>query len=474
MLIELAKEPPQGDLHVDLCIIGAGPAGICIAAEFSGGSHSVAVLEAGHLEPDWASQMLNLGRSRGPIIRDHPFYLSTSRFRGLGGSQNAWGGWCTPLLDLDLERRDWVPNSGWPLSWSQLLPYYQRAASACGLHVSVAQSMPERPVAGGEVTERLYGFAPRQRTARAIFEQTLASAPELSVYLGANVTELVSSPSRTRIQGVRARSFNGAELSVTARYYILAAGGVENARLLLANEIGNGNDLVGRFFMEHPHVIVGFARLPCKSTWKRYLERIDPELKHATLTAFGLTAAAQRNHQLLNATVQLWPDETVSQAKDDDTFYARLLLRAEQCPNPKSRLTLGDELDEMGVPVAHLNWDLTPKDWESVYRTAELVTEALVRHAGADIELVISRDSAWPPIPENTDHYQGWGCHHSGATRMSGHPSLGVVDPNTRVHGTANLFVAGSSIFPTEGYANPTLTLIALALRTADYLKEIL
>jgi choline dehydrogenase-like flavoprotein len=475
VLIDLTREPVGSPLNVDICVIGAGPAGICIAAEYLRSRHSVALLESGFLEPDEATQSLNLGWARGPILQPHPFYLATSRIRLFGGSQIAWGGWCTPLLALDLERRDWVQHSGWPISMAQLVPYYERAARICGLHESTAYPILERPTLGGELTERRYCFAPERRTAGETFQKLLVEAENVGVYLGMNVTNLDCDRSMKRVEAVRGRTLGGAQLSVTAKLTVLAAGGVETARLLLANGLGNENDLVGRFFMEHPHVLLGSVQLPERSKWDHYLERMSPELGHGTMWALALPAEIQRAHRLLNATVQLWPDnEARSDPRAEDVFHARLFLRAEQCPNPESRVTLGDYPDPLGMPVAQLNWELGPRDWESIYVTAELVRFALARHADARVDLTISKDSPWPDLPSNSDHYNPWGCHHNGTTRMSQDPRSGVVDPDTCVHGMENLFVAGSSIFPTAGYANPTFTLIALALRTADHLKQLL
>jgi choline dehydrogenase-like flavoprotein len=483
VLIDLVTQPVLRTLDVDICIIGAGPAGISIAAEYIGTRHSVALLEAGFPEPDEATQMLNLAWAKGPIIRQHPFYLVTSRLRLFGGSQNGWGGWCTPLLSLDLEDRDWVEHSGWPISMSQLVPYYERAARICGLHESAAHPVPECPAIGGELTERRYYFTPPKRTVGETFLKPLADAENISVYLGANVTTLDCDRSMKRVSTVRARTLGGAELSVTAKVIVLAAGGVENARLLLANDLGNDSDLVGRFFMEHPHVLLGSVELPKRSMWERYVGRMSPELGHLSMWALALSAARQQECRLLNATVQLWPagdagnsskeKEAGDDSQDEDVFRARLVLRAEQSPNPESRVTLGDYPDALGVPVARLDWELQPRDWESICDTAELVRLALVRHADARVALSISRESPWPSLPSNSDHYNAWGCHHIGTTRMSSDPGMGVVDPDTRVHGMENLFIAGSSIFPTAGYANPTFTLIALALRTADHVKRL-
>jgi choline dehydrogenase-like flavoprotein len=472
MLIDLTSKTAPSHLLVDVCIIGGGPAGLSIASEFIGSGRSVALLEAGFLEPDVSTQMLNLGRTRGSMGEKHPLYLSTSRLRLFGGSQVAWGGWCTPLIDLDLECRQWVPDSGWPISRTQLTPYYERAAPICGLHESTARPIPERPVIGGELTERRYYFTPGRRTAGETFRNQLAEAPDIFVCLGANGTEIRCNPAKTRVESMRARTLDGGELTVSAANFVLACGGIENARILLANGLGNDHDLAGRFFMEHPHVLLGTVHLPGKQMWTRYLERMDPELGHGSMLALSVPAETQRRYRLRNATVQLWEDPALNERPDDDDFHARLVLRAEQSPIRESRVTLGEDVDPLGVPVAQLNWEPDPADWASVCATARLVAWALREHAQASTDLQISDDCPWPVFPPNADCYNPWGCHHMGTTRMSVDPDQGVVDPDTKVHGIENLFVAGSSVFPTGGYANPTFTLIALAIRTADHLKH--
>jgi choline dehydrogenase-like flavoprotein len=475
VLVDVTTTPPRQPLEVDVCVVGAGPAGISIAAELADWNCSVGLLEAGSLEPDAMAQLLNLGQAKGPLVRDDLFYLATSRLRLFGGSQHRWGGWCTPLLPADLEVRDWIEHSGWPISMADLIPYYERAARVCGLHESTAHPLPEAPIAGGELTERRYVFAPNRRTVRDAFQQKLSQAENVCVYLGANVTTVCDSRSPGKTVQLRASTRDGSTLSVTAKQVVLAAGGVENARLLLANRLAAGNELVGRFFMEHPHVLVGSVELPQRSHWTRYMEHIDPALGHGVMWALGLPSETQRSHRLLNATVQLWTDvQSAYDREHDDVLPARLLVRTEQSPNPESRVTLGAEVDRLGVPVTQLNWDLQRVDWESVCTTAELVGSALKYHFDAQVYLTVSRDQPWPVLRSNADHYNPWGCHHIGTTRMSDDPRCGVVDIDGKVHGTDNVFIAGSSLFPTSGYANPTFTLIALALRTADRLKNLL
>jgi choline dehydrogenase-like flavoprotein len=472
MLIDTRERPLPQSAEVDVCIIGAGPAGLAVARELSESGQTVLVLESGFLEPDAGAATLNLGWAHGPIVERHPLYLASSRHRGFGGSQNAWGGWCTLLNDLDFERREWVPHTGWPLPRSELSPYLERAYRLSGLHTSAARPLPEAPCFGDELDRVLYHFAPNRQTLGQVLYQGLSAADGITIYLGANAVRLECDSAKRRVRTVLARTLRGDELAIAARNTVLAAGGIENPRLLIANGLGNQSDLVGRFFMEHPHVLVGSATLPASAAWTGFDERFDAALGHGVMAALRVPSETQRRLRLLNATVQLWPEDGETLGTRDG-LRARLMLRAEQAPNPESRVTLSDETDPLGMAVAQVEWAVTPLDWESVCTTAELVSGALERHGSAKVDVTISRDTPWPGVPSNTDHYQPWGCHHVGTTRMSASPGSGVVDTDARVHGMENLFVVGSSVFPTEGYANPTVTIIALALRTAEFLKRL-
>jgi choline dehydrogenase-like flavoprotein len=222
--------------------------------------------------------------------------------------------------------------------------------------------------------------------------------------------------------------------------------------------------------MEHPHVHAGHIDLGGGlDAWRRYFGGRDPELGHAVQWGLALPADTQARRRLLNAALELWPEE--ENPTEAPVHHARLLLRAEQSPNPDSRIVLTSDIDSIGLPMAHLEWNLKPLDWSSIHSTARSIGEALERHAGAHFDLTVEADVRWPPMPKMPDYYEPWGCHHMGTTRMSESPAFGVVDPNGRVHGVDNLFVAGSSTFPTGGYANPTLTVIALALRLVDHLR---
>ena len=138
----------------------------------------------------------------------------------------------------------------------------------------------------------------------------------------------------------------------------------------------------------------------------------------------------------------------------------------EQAPNPASRVRLIEQRDALGMPRVQLEWRLSGLDKRSIRRAHELLARELGRAGLGRLQLMLSEDEhRWPPE-------LGGGRHHMGTTRMHRDPARGVVDPDCRVHGVGNLYVAGSSVFPTVGAANPTLTIVALALRLADHLVE--
>jgi choline dehydrogenase-like flavoprotein len=349
--------------------------------------------------------------------------------------------------------------------------------------------------------------------------------------------------------------------SVQAKTFILATGGIENARLLLLSNkqqpagLGNQNDLVGRFFMEHPrfepariiptnrllptrfyethHVgktsIKGYIGLTTETLRQEQLVDVqltfDPvfdsrlmdaiesqavsslqtlirafrrglkldnlddhlanvlsDLMHWQGAAVGLAPVPVPNPEALSTLLNTPPEEREHLVRDylgDIAFAAyadvsgnipldhiRVGTRIDPVPNPDSRVMLGSTRDQLGQPRAQLNWQLSPLDKQSVRRTLEIFGTELGRANLGRLQINLSDDDAeWPD-----DTRGGW--HHMGTTRMSDDPKQGVTDRNCRVHGIDNLFIAGSSLFPTSGSGTPTLTLVSLALRLADHIKE--
>jgi choline dehydrogenase-like flavoprotein len=508
MFIDARRLPDRSRFEADLAVIGGGVAGITLARALGGSGMSVCLVEAGGLAADAEVQSLYEGENRG--IDYSP---SATRLRYFGGSSNHWGGYCRPLDPIDLEQRDWVPFSGWPMTIDELRRYYESAAKIVEVAPArfddsgywqrmTGEALPEW--ATGRIRLQFVQFSPPTRLGSR-YRDELKKAADVRILLNANVTRIAAVENGAAVERLQIRTLNGLEHSVEARRYVLAAGGLENARiLLLSNDVvpvglGNQNDLVGRFFMEHPH-LGGFAEMVVEDVRrlpKIVRERVTVEGRSAK-AAFNPTQSFLRRERLLNANFmmgvagQVTTDSQTNGADVKDSARRDILLAGrgflsdvrseagkgdaagvwlgmggacEQAPNPDSRVSLSTQRDILGLRKIVVDWRLTEQDRRSFYTNLRsLALEFGALGIGRMHEMVEDR-SEWPR-PLNG------GSHHMGTTRMSDDPSRGVVDGDCKVHSLDNLYVAGSSVFPTSGASNPTLTVVALTLRLAALLKE--
>lgn len=279
----------------------------------------------------------------------------------------------------------------------------------------------------------------------------------------------------------------GRRLEASAGLFVLATGGIENARLLLAsdatqrNGLGNDRDLVGRYFMEHPEGTVGVAMLTGRLD---VADQFAP--RDRRIFGVSLSPRIRAQEQLLNAIIELEFGETyrpesalggtplaiedavhrldhlASRAPTQST-YSLCIARAEQAPNRASRVTLLGERDALGVRRSRVDWRVGEGDHLSLRRTMQRLARELGANRLGRGAVLLNDERPWQRLHEAN--------HHMGTTRMGRSPETSVVDPDCRLHGVTNLFVAGSSVFPTVGAANPTLTLVALALRLGDRLR---
>jgi choline dehydrogenase-like flavoprotein len=558
------KVPNGSQLDADLCIIGAGAAGITLARQFVGRSTQVIVLESGGTEFDARTQAL----AQGECVGLPYFPLEASRLRRLGGTTNHWGGVCRPMEPQDFEPKAWVPHSGWPIGLAQIRPYYERARIICGVASPDWElgswlgkdRLRPLPLAGKRITTRIAQVVPRKaRSFAIVYRPDLEAARNVTVHCESNVTEIRTNDAGSLATRVEVATLAGTRFSVAARRFVLAAGGMENPRLLLLSNrqwpagLGNGHDLVGRFFMEHPRFVggllvptdpnlsvglydhhrvagatlLGYLSIARETQQSERLLEVQMHLRPTMVDSFEhalasgdldevrelVTIVRRRRglddfgRHLANVVADLttWQSFAVpgaplpvpfpevvgelmrstpleAQALIPDLLgdivaggYAkihgapigsvRLRTRIEPVPNPDSRVTLGTERDELGQPRVSLDWRLTTSEHHSVRRSLEILGAELGRVGLGRIRIILDDDDrVWPD-----DLAGGW--HHMGTTRMSDDPARGVVDRDGRVHGIHNLFVAGSSVFPTAGSATPTMTIVALALRLADHLK---
>jgi choline dehydrogenase-like flavoprotein len=514
-------------IEADICIIGAGAAGITLARELIGSPLRVCLLESGGFEPHSRTQALYRAESEGLPIEPHE-----SRLRIFGGSTNHWTGWCRPLEPIDFEKRDWLPHSGWPFDKSHLDPFYERATEILELPSArfdasawVSSEKRELSLTDGLDANSMFQLSPPTMFGRA-YRSGIAVAHNVTAYLYANVVEIVTGESGATVTGLVAKTLEGRHVRASSSIFVLAAGGIENARLLLASNgaqrcgIGNTRDLVGRFFMEHPYFYSArldlAARAPSLALYA-IPSTNPPSINAAAVGIFTFSEELQRAEQLVACAVRPVLHPTYATREE---FYAAgpksarrivdairkmqmpyrpgtevmnvargareiglVLVRrlaeslsrgtpialrtvVEATPDPDSRVTLADKRDILGSRSARVKWKLGEAQRQSSARMHELLRNALARANVGTISLIPeSGDTGWPAS-------LSYGGHHSGTTRMHRSAAEGVVDENCRVHGVSNLFIAGSSVFPTIRYANPTLTIVALALRLADHIKK--
>ncbi len=522
MFIRSREVPPNTEISVAVCVVGSGPAGLGLCLELDNFSGRVALVESGGFEPSADAQDLARAENVGlPFLAP-----DISRCRFFGGTSARWAGFCRPLDADDFMTREWLPNSGWPFAASELAPHYDRAAAICQVEdvewnpqdwfqdVRATSALP--PVGSAFFAANIFRSPNRYfgTSYRAHFERA-----RTEVYTGATVVEIETDDRASRVERVCVEGPGGNRFWIRAKWFVLATGGIENARLLLtANRVqsaglGNGNDLVGRYLMNHPQVAGAWFALKnpnpqltttsqrtipaaqritaSPATMQRegiakfsaYLlpaaqSQVHPWAKGAAFTALtslmGInqkSALVPNRAALMGALLSDVPGLVGDLAtrligRVQGRRILCVLAECEQVPNRESRVRLTAERDRFGLQKASIDWHLTALDKRTIRRGIV----ALQNH----MEAAEVAETVYDPWVLNDDLStfpgEDW-AHHAGTTRMHDSPKQGVVDRHGRVHGVENLYVAGCSVFPTEGMAPPTLTIIALACRLGAHIK---
>jgi choline dehydrogenase-like flavoprotein len=550
MIIDALELNDGESLEGDICIVGAGAAGITLAVELLGSGLSVLLLESGGMQPEEQTQRLYAGAVVEERLHSPPHRYRERRF---GGSTTIWGGRCVPFDEIDFETRGYMPFSGWPLNRGTLVPFYPRASQLCEageFEYSAARAFdrPLKPMIEGFqsehfTTDSMERFScPTNFGAR--YEHRLRSAANVRVVLHANLTTLAFHPNGEAVDSLSVRTLGGKRFTVKAAQVVLATGGLEVARILLANRekwpngVGNEHDVVGRHYMCHIAGTLGTLkqssstdrvwhgydvsdegiycrrRLALTPETQRQLRignfvgrlhhpRItDPDHRTAVLSSLQLAKGlisyeyGKRLHGEERTALGTWmrhirnvlggPHEVIGFGHHmlRDRFLAArkfpsiivkstaghysLDFHAEQEPAAESRVSLGQDRDELGMPRLLVDWRYTQGDIATVRESVRLFAEDIARsgigrfeYDPASIELEMSR-------------YGAYGGHHLGTARMGSDPRSSVVDADCRIHGLKNLYVAGGAVFPTSSQANPTLTIVALAVRLAGQLRAAL
>lgn len=467
MLIDLNAIPK--DRVYDLCVIGGGPAGIAVARQVAARGKSVIVLEAGAMEVDERSQQ----NYRGRVIGNAFFDLEYARIRAFGGSTAHWGGQGRPLDPIDFAAKPWVPEATWPIDRAAMDPYLRPAMDFLNFKDTY------RTEQLGDGMQKM-GFKivnPPPHLGQLHIEEFKASKA-ITLVLKANLTGLVTDGQK--VQSVEVQNYDRVRATVHARDFVFAMGGIENSRLLLHFNNSNKGQLVkapqalGRYWMEHPNFTIGEAVVPAGTEKVR---------------VYGMVPNAMRDARVLNCGIMVHPVPTGSRMRTIARQLAcvapalgswvyeqmdRQLVCAEQVramweqePRAVNRVALDAKArDQFGIPQTELHWTLSDMDRATVKAHALRYAQHIARSGQGRVKIfdwVLNGG----PLPEN-DEKISW--HHMGGTRMSRTAETGVVDADCKVWGQDNLFIAGSSVFPSGGWVNPTLSIVQLALRLGDHL----
>lgn len=508
----------------EVCIVGAGPVGLTLAAELSRAGIDVVLVESGGLDPSaWADGLNTFENVGAPRVMDPRL----SRNRILGGSSSTWAGRVATFDDNDFAPRAWVPGSGWPIPRSELVRFLDRTRPYLGVAIADNNDAELRDRILGHDAHRFdaallddYVWSYSHDTTRSRGFMRFGpraldvGIPRARTLLNATVTHVDTNPEGTEVTGLRVVGPDGLERLVQAHDTVLCAGGIENARILLASDrtvrggVGNRHDRVGRYLMDHPRGQVGaFAERDLVAAQRAFSSyRVRVEGTSTTVTR-GVTLARslQEREQLLTCSAWLVPV-----LSEGDPFRAlgrlarpggragaardvargsldlvrggvrrlrhrspvrvldalRLTTMVEQVPDPDSRITLSDSRDALGVRRARIDWRLGDAEARTTRRMAQVFADELQR-------VGLPRPELLPMVTDpEAAFYLPDVAHPMGTTRMSTDAGHGVVDPDCAVHGVARLHCAGTSVFPTAGHANPTQTALALVVRLADRLVD--
>lgn len=493
----------------DVCIIGTGAAGVTAALRLTDPKLRICVLEAGGHHPDPATDSVyELEWTDLPIG-------GASRLRYLGGTTNAWWGGVALLHDMDMAPRPWIGGAHWPVQPSELTRYWREAAGLMGVMDLTGfnpGAVNERrgAVVRTDALDVATMYWPRHPTRFGeLYRRAVAGRPEVATWLHANVTEVILDQEGNRVERLVVRTINGLRFFVRPRITILACGGIENARLLLASRsqqprgVGNDFDQLGRYFMDHPKGVCGVVRTSSRmggflhpaytsglpgirlglrlsdqeqarahalNSYLRLHPILDGKGADALRRAYGRGLRTLSDPRLLQDLVLHAPDALA-------LLWFRMFNRGrvpafavenfmELEPRAENRVCLSNDSDLFGAPRAKLTWSVSGTDMSTMRLLHRRLDEEVRRRSigSLDSPLLAGDVEPWPITRDAS--------HHMGTTRMGTDPRSSVVDPDCRVHGIENLYVAGSSVFPTSGYANPTLTIVALALRLADHLRR--
>lgn len=511
-----AKTDAVGEvIEGSVCVVGSGAAGLTLVRRLAETVSDVVLIESGGLDLDGETQSLYSGQMRGLQYHD----LAASRLRYFGGTTNHWSGFCRTNDPIDYQSRPSVGLPGWPVTHENLRPFVAEAADELGIDSDFFDPSALLTAAGidsdglaerssTKLESKVFQIAKDIRLGQR-YRDVLGANRNVRIYLHVNAVHIQLTSDARNVAHLRCATLTGKQITVRARFFVLCCHAIENARLLLTSSdvetdgIGNRFGHVGRYFMDHIHFFASkfipsgkfpkiydsaFSKARSINTNLGFRDRtlgdydllqyycrfnpvyVEPETSEAIERArrdFMKPGDVSFLQDIATIVTDLSavPDYMAARRK---LYFARPLYynlehRLEQAPNPDSRIVISGRRDALGGLVADLDWQLSEPDYRSFSAAQDLLGAELAALGwGRMLPEKITPDLVRSRV---SGHY-----HNIGTTRMSAVPSDGVVDADCRVHGTSNLYVGGSSVFPSAGYSGPTMMIIGLAFRMSEHL----
>lgn len=517
----------------DVCIIGSGPAGISLANELSKQKKiKITLIECGELKFNPIIQKLNQGSCVG--FGNYPYKdysIKDARVRQFGGTSNVWAGWSGPLEEDDFKKKNWIKMSGWPISYNDIKPFYRKSQSILNLSKfiydkKIYKYYPKIFSSNfiKEFKNIFWQFSDPPVKFNKKYFNYICNKDNIKLFLKTTVIDLINV--NQKITEIKCEQNNNI-IKFKSKFFILACGAIENASILLnfqkkKSQKNFKNLNIGKFFMEHAHCTIGYGYtknnkfLSCYSKIKikklnniKFLpgvvisKKIQKknkipscvsvflvnnflEIKSAVILRYFFTLKFF-NFNLLNFFLLLFKDlkkiffsclEIILKNKSKKKFY--IISRIEQVPNINSKVYLSKSRNKYQNFIPLLDWQMRGQDLKTLLVNFNQIKLELEKKEIAKIypsdfirNVILKKNNIfkkkWSPLLKEEVFGVG---HHMGTTRMGINKKSSVVDRNLKVHDLENLYCVGSSVFPTSGYINPTLTIVALSLRLANFLKR--
>lgn len=516
-IIDLKHETDIQFLETEVCIVGSGPSGGILAAHLVKKNIDVLLIESGS-----KSSSKNLVEINTNL---HEQNLQIGRAFQLGGTSNLWAGRTHPLEEIDFDRRSWVPLSGWPFDLKILIPYYKKASRLINLpgynyfikrnRSNITDDLfTQVQSKEAKLEGKLFQWAKKNFNVSTYLKDTIENYSSLRIILNAPVSQLEEKANGSEVKSVLITKPDGNKLKIKASYFVLAAGGIETPSILLnsnnikSNGIGNEHDVVGRYLSTHPKADMAAVILnkPLSINHAMFMRK---SIKSGSFRiGMGFSKATQQRFKLLNHYVQFSPlmeyrankafeficnrkvvnndvldrkklilgflpglgkiaNETIGRITNNQKSTSKFILRGflDQYPNKENRVMLSFLKNKDETNKVNIHWKYSNDDKESVLKFFLYLDKMFKENNFGRMEYSRLKNSKdWPLI--------GIHSHFMGTTRMGTNIKTSVTNENALVHGSKNLYIVGPSLFPTYGFANPFLTIVALSLKLGDYLLK--